>query len=54
MLFCNVCVCVSGFCNVCVCEDFVICGCFWQYAYCTVTGVFLTLTEGFPCCFFQL
>ena len=37
------------FCNVCV--GFVMCGCFWQYVYCTVTEGFLTLTEVFPCFF---
>jgi len=42
---------MSGFCNVCVCEGFVVCGCFWYYAYCTLTEVFLTLTEVFPCFF---
>ena len=42
-LFCSVC--MSGFCNVGVCEGFVMCGCFWQYVYCTVTEVFLNLTE---------
>jgi hypothetical protein len=45
------CVCVSGFCNVCVGEGFVMCGCFWQYVYCTLTEVFLNLTEVFPCFF---
>ena len=42
---------LSGFCNVCVCEGFVMCGCFWYYVYCTVTEVFLTVTEAFPCFF---
>jgi hypothetical protein len=48
-----VCVCVymSGFCNVCVCEGFVMCGCFWWCVYCTLTEVFFTLTEVFPCFF---
>jgi len=46
-----VCACVSGFCNVCVCEGFVMCGWFWYYAYSTLTEVFLTLTEVFPCFF---
>ena len=39
------------FCNVCV--GFVMCGCFWQYVYCTVTEGFLTLTEVFPCFFLR-
>ena len=50
ILFCNVCVCVCvcvcvrmcGFCNVWV---------FWYYVYCTLTEIFLTLTEVFPCIF---
>jgi hypothetical protein len=49
ILFCNVCVCVCvcmcGFRNVCVCVGFVMCGCFGN---CTLTEVFLTLTEVFP------
>jgi len=34
--------CLWGFCNVWV---------FWYYVYCTLTEVFLTLTEVFPCFF---
>jgi hypothetical protein len=33
---------------VCVCVGFVMCGC---YVYCTLTEVFLNLTEVFPCFF---
>jgi hypothetical protein len=51
ILFCSVCVyacvCMSAFCNVCVCKGFVMCGCFWQYVYCTLTEVFLNLTVVF-------
>jgi len=47
---------------VCVCVGMCLCVCvhvcrffnvwvFWQYVYCTLTEIFLTLTEVFPCFF---
>ena len=59
VLYCFV---MCGCVCVCVCVGFVMCGhvcrfcnvwLFWEYVYCTLTEVFLTLTEVFACSFLR-